>query len=129
MNDLNDNIKRCMQQYFKAKDNFQYLTEDNKILVGQVENYIGILPPDNPVKQTIDEELDRYFSTTKELGDTKNMQIADNLRQQTAPLALVRTKPEDKVSSKAAFINVVILLYGMLNIGFIVAVALIRNLK
>lgn len=129
MNDLNDNIKRCMQQYFKAKDNFQYLTEDNKILVGQVENYIGILPPDNPVKQTIDEELDRYFSTTKELGDTKNMQIADNLRQQTAPLALVRTKPEDKVSSKAAFINVAILLYGMLNIGFIVAVALIRNLK
>ena len=57
------------------------------------------------------------------------MQIADNLRQQTAPLALVRTKPEDKVSSKAAFINVAILLYGMLNIGFIVAVALIRNLK
>ena len=128
MDELNNRIKENMQLYFKAKDGFQYLTEDNKILVGQVENYIAILPSENPVKKTIDGELDKYFSKTKEVGDLSGMQIADDLRQ-TQPLALVREKKEEKPSSRAAFINIAILLYGMVNVGFIIAMALIRNFR
>ncbi len=121
---LKHEIDTNMDRYFKAKDNFNLLTEDNKMLVGKVESYIANLPENSAIKALIDEKLDTYSSETKSLGDTKSMNLAYDLKQGQA---LVRTKKEEHhYSSRAAFINIAILLYGTLNIGFILAVALMK---
>lgn len=120
MEDINSHMKR----YFNAKDNFNLLTEDNKMLIGKVEQYIANLPEGSEIKTLINEQIDEYSSETKSLGDTKSMNLAYDLKQGQA---LVRVKKENtEYSSRAAFINIAILLYGVLNIGFILATALLK---
>jgi len=122
---LKNMVAYQMDTYFKAKDHANLLTEENRILIGQVESMIVNLAPNTVMKNFIDEKIDNYFQATKELGKTNELNNADSLKQAVPRLALV--KAEDiKVSSKAAFINVAILLYGVINIGFILAVALMK---
>lgn len=129
VNEEQENIKRMigfqMDTYFNAKDHANLLTEENRILIGQAESMIVNLQPETTVKKWIDEKIDNYFQATKELGKTNGLNNADNLKQAVPRLALVKSE-EPKTSSKAAFINVAILLYGVINIGFILAVALMK---
>jgi len=119
-NDLESAVKHYMELYFIAKDS-PYLTEDNRTLLGQVSNNIATLPEKSYMKTLINSEIDKYFATTKELGG--NLNNADELKQ--GPVrALV--KKEEPRSTRAAFINVAVLLYGILNIGIILAIALMK---
>lgn len=57
--------------------------------------------------------------------ETKVEQSQELERTEPMPLVLTRTKDEEYLP-KAGFINVAILLYGMLNVGIIVAIALMK---
>ncbi len=123
-NELKNEIETNMNRYFKAKDNFNLLTEDNKMLVNRVETTLATLPENSAIKKIVDNKIDEYSEHTKNLGDTKNLNIAYDLKQETALVRVRKNNPPE--SSRAAFINVAILLYGVLNIGFILAIALMK---
>lgn len=130
MNDYNSNniksdISNGMATYFEAKDNFNLLTSENKILVTNTENSIARLPESSPIKQYISQELDNYYAQTKEMGKINSMNNVDELRQGGPVRALVKTE-EHPNSSRAAFINMAILLYGVVNIGIILAIAFMK---
>ncbi len=126
--DLAHQVDIHMNRYFNAKDNAHLLIEENKILLEQIEYDITTIPVGIPLKDLIDKKLDEYANKNKELGNTGNVLFVDDLKQQANPLALTRTKNESyPLSSKAAFVNIAILLYGILNVGVILALALIRN--
>ncbi len=120
-NDLATNVKKYMNTYFKA-DESPYLTEDNRMLLAQVKNSIATLPDNSFVKQIINSEIDRHFAETKELGG--NLNRVDELKQ--GPVRALVKREDTPRSSRAAFINVVILLYGILNIGIILAIAVMK---
>lgn len=119
-NDLETIVNHYMSLYFKAKES-PFLTEDNRTLLGQVDNNIAALPEKSYMKTLINGEIDKYFATTKELGG--NLSNADELKQ--GPVRALVKKEEPK-STRAAFINVAVLLYGVLNIGIILAIALMK---
>lgn len=123
-NNLNSEISNGMATYFEAKDNFNFLTSENKILVTNTENSIAKLP-DGQIKQYINQELDNYYERTKEMGNISSMNNVDELRQGGPVRALVKTE-EPPASSRAAFINIAILLYGVINIGIILAIAFMK---
>lgn len=120
-NSLESQIKRYMNLYFTAKES-PYLTGDNRTLIGQVEANINSLPANSYMKQIVNNEIDQYFATTKELGG--DLSKADELKQ--GPVRALVKKEEPRGSSRAAFINVAVLLYGILNIGIILAIALMK---
>lgn len=124
-NNLKDEISNGMATYFEAKDSFNFLTSENKILVTNTENSIAKLPDNSPVKQYINQELDNYYERTKEMGNISSMNNVDELRQGGPVRALVKTE-EPPASSRAAFINIAILLYGVINIGIILAIAFMK---
>jgi len=74
------------------------------------------------MKNIINNEIDKYFATTKELGG--NLKPVDELKQ--GPVRALVKKEETPKSSRAAFINVAVLVYGILNIGIILAIALMK---
>lgn len=123
---LNEEIIRDMQVYFNAKENSRFLTEDNRILVSSTEYYISSVPNNHPVKQLINNEINNYYLKAKELGQEENRNNADELRQSSRSRALVKKEEMPIVSKRAAFINIAILIYGSLNIGFILALALLK---
>ena len=119
-----------MRTYFIAKDSTN-LTENNKILLSQAEFVISSLPDDSDMKKIINEIIDREFDNTKMMGNTKSLAVADSLKQQgQAPVrALTLVKKEEyplASNNKAAFINIAILLYGIVNVGLIMAIALMK---
>lgn len=120
-NDLEAQIKKYMHLYFTAKESNK-LTEDNVTILSQVGNNIAVLPEESYLKSLINSEIDKYFAATKELG--KNIETADELKQ--GPVRALVKKEETPKSSRAAFINVAVLLYGILNIGIILAIALMK---
>lgn len=124
-NSLEQVVSSYMDTYFNSKDNSQYLTSDNQMLLGQVEMHIASLPTTSPLKKIIDTKIDNYYATTKELGKTNSMNNADELRQQANPTRML-IKTEAPKSSRSAFINVAVLLYGIINIGFIIAIAFLK---
>ncbi len=124
-NSLEQNVNSYMNTYFNAKDNSQYLTSDNQMLLGQVEMNIAALPDASPLKGMINNRIDEFYATTKELGKTTSMHNADKLRQQEGQTRML-VKNEHPKSSRAAFINVAVLLYGIVNIGFIIAIAFLK---
>lgn len=123
-NNLENEVKNYMGTYFKAIDNRHYLTGDNSNLVAQTESIITSLP-EGALKTTINNELDNYYEHTKEIGNVSSMNNADTLRQGGPVRALVK-KEETPISSRAAFINLAILLYGVVNIGIILAIAFMK---
>ena len=124
-NDLKSEISNGMSTYFEAKDNFRFLTSENKILVANTANSMAKLPNNSPIKQYIDSQLDNYYQYTKEMGNTNSMNDIDELRQRGPARALVKTE-QQPTSSRAAFINIAILLYGVVNIGIILAIAFMK---
>ncbi len=124
-NNLKNEITNGMNTYFEAKDNFNLLTSENKILVTNAGNSIAKLPDNSPIKQYINSELDNYFERTKEMGNINSMDNVDELRQGGPIRALVKTE-QPPASSRAAFVNLAILLYGVLNIGIILAIAFMK---
>ena len=123
--DLEMEITDYMNLYFSVKDSFHYLTEDNKILIGNIETLIATLPKESILGSIINRKLDEYFEITKEIGNSKGKGMVLELKNKSVPAMI----PEEDVptrSSKAAFINVAIIIYGVLNIGFILAIALMK---
>lgn len=122
---LNNQITNYMNLYFSVKDSFHYLTEDNKILIGSLETMIASLPKETPIGSLINQKLDEYFEITKEIGDTKGKGMILELKNKNVPSII----PEEELvtrSRKAAFVNVAIILYAVLNIGIILAIALMK---
>ena len=124
---MQEEIKKYMDTYFKAKDNSSLLTEDNKVLLSQVEFYIASMSEQADIKKFIDEIIDDQLADTKKLGDVKNLAIADDLKQQQVQVrSLVKKEEYPLASNRAAFINIAILLYGIINVGLVLAIALLK---
>jgi len=114
---------KFMDLYFQAKENFSNLTEDNKILISNIENRIATIPKDNLIGNTISTKLDEYLELTKTLGDEKGKSLALTLKNKNYPTII----EENQVYlPKAGFINTAILIYGIINIGIILAIALMK---
>ena len=124
---MQEEIKEYMDMYFKAKDNTNFLTEDTKVLLSQTEFYIASLPEQAEIKKIIDGIIDDKFADTKMLGDVASLAGVDELKQQGPVRALVKKEEYPlATSSKAAFINIAILLYGIVNVGLVLAIALMK---
>ena len=127
--EVEKNLSNYMNLYFTAQDSFHNLTDFNKNRLESIKITIASLPKTTPMGISINLKLDEYFEITKNIGDTRNMNETDELRQGNA---LVRIKNETtalvptKTSSRAAFVNISILLYGVINIGLILALALMK---
>ncbi|MDE5539890.1 MAG: hypothetical protein K2J20_05335 [Bacilli bacterium] len=124
-NNLRDLTGYYLNAYFEAKGNAQKLTGPNLALIGQVEANIAALPQDSEMKKIINSNIDDYFAQTKKQGQITDMNNADQLRQEGPKLALVKKETEG-IKSRAAFINVAILIYGIANIGIILAIAFMK---
>ena len=122
--DLENKITNYMNLYFSVKDSFTNLTEDNKILISNIENMIASLPKESVIGNIVNKKLDEYFELTKTIGDTKGKTMALVLKNKHLPSLIEEDEP---VRAKAGFINMAILLYGILNIGIILAIAFMRN--
>jgi len=120
--ELENDITNYMNLYFNVKDSFSHLTEDNKILVSNIETMIASLPKESVIGKIVNTKLDEYFELTKTLGDTKGKSMALVLKNKNLP-SLIEEEP---VKSKAGFINIAILLYGICNIGIIIAIAFMK---
>lgn len=118
-------IGTYMELYFSAKDSASALTEDNRSLLGNIEVLIAGLPKETPIGSIVSEKLDEYFERTKELGDAKGKGMVLELKNKNLP-SIIEEEQNIKESSRAAFINVAILLYGILNVGIIIAIAFMK---
>lgn len=114
-----------MNLYFSVKDSSHYLTEDNRILIGSLDTLIANLPKETPIGLLINQKLDEYFEITKEIGDTKGKGMVLELKNKNVPAIIPEEEPTRKLG-KAAFVNVAIILYAVLNIGIILAIALMK---
>lgn len=123
--ELEHNVSNYMNLYFSIKDAFSTLTEDNKILVSNIENMIASLPKETAIGSIVNTKLDEYLELTKTMGDEKGKAMALVLKNKNLP-SLIEEEPKVKMT-KAGFINIAILLYGILNIGMIVAMAIMRK--
>ena len=117
-------VTNYMNLYFSVKDSFSYLIEENKILVGNIETLIATLPKDTALGKIVNQKLDEYFEITKEIGDSKGKGMVLELKNKNVP-AIIEEEYQGR-SSKAAFINIAIVLYSVLNIGIILAIALMK---
>ena len=122
---LNNQITNYMNLYFSVKDSSHYLTEDNRILIGSLDTLIANLPKETPIGLLINQKLDEYFEITKEIGDTKGKGMVLELKNKNVPAIIPEEEPTRKLG-KAAFVNVAIILYAVLNIGIILAIALMK---
>lgn len=122
---LETQVTNYMNLYFSIKDSFSYLIEDNKILVGNIETLIATLPKETALGSLVNQKLDEYFEITKELGDTKGKGMVLELKSKNVP-AVISEEEGPTRTSKAAFVNIAIVLYGVLNIGIILAIALMK---
>ena len=121
---------------YKYKD---YLTEENKVLLTKAIDTLARVPSNSYIGQCKAQYGAKLYEQAKQ-NNGENLEIAEIFRQTNnvllnsslekenvgPKLALVKKEESYPLSSKSAFINVVILLYGILNIGFIVAVALMK---
>ena len=122
-NDLELKINNYLKLYFKIKESFNNLTEDNKILISNIDNLIATIPHDTAIGNYINKKLDEYYELTKTIGDEKGKSMALVLKNKNLP-SLIEEEPI-KIG-KAGFINVAILIYGLINIGIIIAIALLK---
>lgn len=122
---LDAKITNYMNLYFSIKDSFSYLIEDNKILVGNIETLIATLPKETVVGSLVNEKLDEYFEITKEIGDSKGKGMVLELKNKNVPAIIPENETRAR-SSKAAFINIAIIIYSVLNIGIILAIAIMK---
>lgn len=112
---LNNQVTNYMNLYFSVKDSFHYLTEDNNILIGSLETLIASLPKETPLGSLINQKLDEY----------KGKGMILELKNKNVPAIIPEEEPITR-SGKAAFVNVAIILYAVLNIGIILAIALMK---
>ena len=68
---LDTEVTDYMNLYFSIKDSFHFLTEDNKILIGNIETLIATLPKETVLGNLVNQKLDEYFEITKKIGDSK----------------------------------------------------------
>jgi len=118
--ELTYQVNNYMTKYYRMKDESHRLNEPNKMLLGQIEDTMANLPENSNIKRIINsnlEEHDRAFNT----GVNNTMELP-TVRKRMLPAI----QKEDKIFSRAGFINAAILLYGMINIGIIVAIAIMR---
>ncbi len=119
-NELDYQVKKQMDRYYKMKEESHRLNEPNKILLGQIEDTMANLPDNSNIKKMINanlEEHDRAFNTG--INNTAELPM---VRKRMLPTV----QKEQKLFTRAGFINAAILLYGMVNIGIIVAIAIMK---
>ncbi len=133
----NEEIVKYCKLLTNALENKDFLTEGNKDLVGKVLHDIDKLV-DGEVKLNIEKYWLDYYKNAKQTNNMLALMVAENYNRGSSELnssldntgpKLALVKKEDNYplsSSKSAFVNIAILLYGVLNIGFIVAVALMK---
>lgn len=119
---LKNKVEKGMDLYFEMKENQHILNEPNKMLLAQVENVMAELN-NNAIKSYIDNRLESY-DQTHDVGynNTANIPII----KESHPLVRTRTNPEVVKTQSAGFINAAILLYGIINIGIILAIAFMK---
>ena len=106
---LENTINSYMKIYFEAKEYFYKLTDDNKMLITNIEIMIASMPKETIIGTIVNNKLGKA--------------IVRELKNKNLP-SLIEDEPP---KTKAGFINFAILLYGILNIGFIIATALLRK--
>lgn len=122
--ELKNQITNYMNLYFSIKDSFNALTEENKILISNVDNLITTLPKETIVGSLVNKKLDEYFEMTKTIGDEKGTTMALVLKNKNQPSLIEEDVPT--YYPKAGYINIAILIYGIINIGIILAIAFMK---
>lgn len=122
--ELENNITNYMNLYFSIKESFSDLTEDNKILISSIENLIATLPKETILGSIVNAKLDEYFEMTKTIGDEKGKTMALVLKNKNLPSLIEEEAPTRY--PKAGYINIAILIYGIINIGIILAIAFMK---
>ena len=117
-------VSNYMSLYFSIKESFSLLTEDNKIFISNMETLIATTPKETAIGAIVNKKLDEYLELTKTIGDEKGKTMALVLKNKNLPSLIEEDVPVR--ITKAGYINIAILLYGMINIAFIVAVALMK---
>ena len=124
INDIKEKTINFTNLYLKFKDEEYVLTEDNKILLANLDHMIASLPEISLMKTWINERIDNYYVETKTINDVKGKALALELKKNLP--SLIEKEPRSSIS-KAGFINALMLIYGIANIGIILAIAFIRN--
>ena len=128
-NNLENQVTDYMNLYFSTQDSFQYLTEDNKILIANIETMIATLPKDTLIGQIVNKKLDEYLEEKeKSEGRGATTRVLE-LTKPNLPVIIPEGNEEEQksYSSRAAFVNIAIIIYGVLNIGVILAIALLKS--
>lgn len=139
LNMNNEELERNFSWIASAYEYKDYLTEENKVLLARTIDTLARIPNDSYIGKTKSMYGNKLYEMAKQ-NNGEGLEIAEIFRQSNPmdvndlytkdndgpKLALVKKESSYPLSSKAAFINVAILLYGILNIGFIVAVALMK---
>lgn len=126
MNNYNlEAIANKTETYYKALDKQDCLGENASYSLGYfATNVINPLEedrfPQSPVKEAIEEGKNRYFSKHPQ----KKSQAL--VLERTRKLSIVPVSEEPSEHRKAGYINILILLYGIINIGMILAIALMK---
>lgn len=122
--DLEQKIASFMSLYFNVKETMQSLTEENKILISNIDTLVAAIPKDTAIGSIVNKKLDDYLELTKTMGDEKGKTMALVLKNKNLP-SLIEEEPPVSLN-KAGYVNIVILLYGLINIGMIVAMAIMK---
>lgn len=123
---MNEEVKHRLENgmdlYFEMKENESRLNEPNRMLIAQTESVMASLNNDE-MKSFIDGKLEKY-DQAHDIGynNTADLPIVTVIH----PLVRKRSNPEATKVSRAGFINTAILLYGIINIGIILAIALMK---
>lgn len=126
---LENKITDYMNLYFSVIDSSNILIENNQILIGTIKDLIGTLPKETLIGQIVNKKLDEYRKETekseKSRGETSRVL---ELTKPNLPVIIPEGNEEEQksYSSRAAFVNIAIIIYGALNIGIILAIALLK---
>lgn len=122
--ELENSITNYMNLYFSMKESFHSLVDDNKILLNNIETLIATLPKETLIGTIVNNKLDAYLEMTKTMGDEKGKTMALTLKNKNLPSLIEEEEP--MTLPKAGYINIAILLYGIINIGIILAIAFMK---
>ena len=78
---LENSINSYMKIYFESKENFYKLTDDNKMLITNIEIMIASIPKESIIGSIVNKELDEYFKMTQTIGDTQGKAIIRELKK------------------------------------------------
>ena len=127
--ELNTKIETdFMPAYYELKERKNDLIDTHRSAIGTLEYNFTTIPKNYPLGNLIDKSLMDYELKNKgtetvrsfEAYQTKNLPVVQK------STSLLEEKSYTRVRTKTGFVNIVVILYGILNIGMILAMAIMK---